>query len=82
MKGTVLQPPGRWLTWGATTGEVAATLPGDELLADPDVVSTRAVTIDAPPRRSGPGDERFRDGVVPALPRTGTAPAAPAPRAP
>ncbi|MBQ0988727.1 SRPBCC family protein [Micromonospora sp. PSH03] len=49
MKGTVLQRPGRWLTWGATTGEVAGTLPGDEFLAAPDIVSTRAVTIEAPP---------------------------------
>ncbi|MFI7662305.1 SRPBCC family protein [Micromonospora parva] len=54
MKGTMLQRPGRWLTWGATTGEVAATLPGDELLADPDIVSTRAVTIDAPPKAVWP----------------------------
>ncbi|MFG1918922.1 SRPBCC family protein [Micromonospora sp. NPDC048898] len=54
MKGTVLQRPGRWLTWGATMGEVAATLPGDELLADPDIVSTRAVTIDASPEAVWP----------------------------
>ena len=38
----------RLLTWGATPGEVAAPLPGDELLAEADIVSTRAVTIDAP----------------------------------
>jgi len=37
------------LTWGATTDEAGATLPGDDLLADPDIVSTRAVGIDAPP---------------------------------
>ena len=37
------------LTWGATPDEAARALPGDELLADADVVSTRAVTIDAPP---------------------------------
>ena len=36
------------LTWGATDDEAAATLPGDELLAGPDIVSTRAVWIDAP----------------------------------
>jgi hypothetical protein len=36
------------LTWGATTQEAAASLPGDELLADADGVATRAVTIDAP----------------------------------
>jgi hypothetical protein len=39
----------RCLTWGATPDEVALGLPGDELLADPDILSTRAVTVDAPP---------------------------------
>jgi hypothetical protein len=39
----------RCLTWGATSDEVTRGLPGDELLADPDILSTRAVTIDAPP---------------------------------
>jgi hypothetical protein len=40
----------RWcLTWGARPGEVSRKLPGDELLADADLVSTRAITIDAPP---------------------------------
>jgi hypothetical protein len=38
----------RCLTWGATPDEVARVLPGDELLATADIVSTRAVTIDAP----------------------------------
>jgi len=41
----------RWrqwcLNWGATGEEVARTLPGDDLLAGPDIVSTRAVWIDA-----------------------------------
>jgi hypothetical protein len=36
------------LTWGATDGEAAARLPGDELLADADGIATRAITIDAP----------------------------------
>ena len=36
------------LTWGATHEEADARLPGDELLAHPDGVSTRAITIDAP----------------------------------
>jgi len=36
------------LTWGATTEEAAARLPGDELLEDADGTSTRAVSIDAP----------------------------------
>ena len=53
----------RILDWGATRGEAAGALPGDELLADPDVVSTRAVTIPAPPSavwpwlvQMGPGE--------------------------
>ena len=37
------------LTWGATPEEAARELPGDDLLADPDIISTRAITIDAPP---------------------------------
>ncbi|HUZ10245.1 MAG TPA: hypothetical protein VMU76_08775 [Acidimicrobiales bacterium] len=36
------------LTWGATADEVDRTMPGDDLLADPDLLSTRAVGIDAP----------------------------------
>jgi hypothetical protein len=36
------------LTWGATTEEAGARLPGDELLEEADGVSTRAITIDAP----------------------------------
>jgi hypothetical protein len=37
------------LTWGATPDEIARGLPGDDLLVTADIVSTRAVTIDAPP---------------------------------
>lgn len=37
------------LNWGATPAEVARTLPGDELLPEPDGESTMAITIDAPP---------------------------------
>jgi hypothetical protein len=36
------------LTWGATAAEAAARLPGDDLLADADGISTRAIEIDAP----------------------------------
>jgi len=36
------------LTWGATAEEASACLPGDELLADPDGVCTRAIDIRAP----------------------------------
>src|SRR5215469_15296458 len=40
----------RWcLTWGARDDEVAAKLPGDELLPGAGIVATRAITIDAPP---------------------------------
>jgi hypothetical protein len=53
----------RILDWGATRGEASGTLPGDELLADPDVVATRAITIAAPPSavwpwlvQMGPGE--------------------------
>jgi hypothetical protein len=48
----------RWrqwcLSWGATDEEAARTLPGDDLLAGPDIVSTRAVWIDAPAREIWP----------------------------
>ena len=45
----------RWcLTWGARDDEVAAQLPGDELLPDAGLVTTRAVTIDAPPEAIWP----------------------------
>ena len=37
------------LSWGAINDEAARTLPGDELLADPAIVSTRAVWAAAPP---------------------------------
>ena len=36
------------LTWGAAGDEPTRTLPGDDLLADPDLVSTRAISIGAP----------------------------------
>ncbi|HXH97061.1 MAG TPA: hypothetical protein VNH40_07605, partial [Gaiellaceae bacterium] len=38
----------RVLDWGAGRDEAAGHLPGDELLADATVVSTRAITIAAP----------------------------------
>jgi hypothetical protein len=37
------------LTWGATPEEAAGPLPGDDLIANPDVQSTRAIAINAPP---------------------------------
>ena len=42
---SVLRP--RQLRWGATEEEVAADMPGDELISAPTLVSTRAVTVSA-----------------------------------
>ena len=39
----------RCLTWGATPEEAASHLPGDELLDGANMVTTRAITIAAPP---------------------------------
>jgi len=39
----------RVLTWGASAEEAGDRLPGDELLTDASGISTRAITIDAPP---------------------------------
>jgi hypothetical protein len=36
------------LNWGATAEEASRPLPGDVLLADPDILATRAVTVNAP----------------------------------
>ncbi|MDQ1422533.1 MAG: hypothetical protein QOD72_31 [Acidimicrobiaceae bacterium] len=45
----------RWqLRWGATDGEVAEMLAGDELIAGADRSATRAVTIAAPPHEVWP----------------------------
>jgi hypothetical protein len=39
----------RWvLGWGATSSEVAAAPPGDDLVPDADLVATRAISIQAP----------------------------------
>ncbi len=37
------------LTWGAAAEDVERIMPGDELLEYPDLVSTRAISICAPP---------------------------------
>jgi hypothetical protein len=38
----------RWMArWGATSEELAATLPGDGLVPHPDLTTTRAVTVNA-----------------------------------
>lgn len=46
----------RWsaLHWGATTEESREPLPGDELIADPGLVATRAITIEALPEMVWP----------------------------
>jgi hypothetical protein len=44
----------RHLTWGATTAEVAAAMPGDELLPRAQYRTTRAITIDATPAEVWP----------------------------
>jgi hypothetical protein len=38
------------MTWGTRDGEPSDALPGDEIVPQAEVVSTRAVSIDAPPR--------------------------------
>jgi hypothetical protein len=40
--------------WGATDEEVGAPLPGDELVANPKILRTKAVTIAAPPEQVWP----------------------------
>ena len=43
---TALRP--RTLTWGATCDEVVRPLPGDDLVANPLYVTTRAISVKAP----------------------------------
>ena len=40
--------------WGATSDEVAAAMPGDDLLPGDDSWCTRAITIEAPPEKVWP----------------------------
>ena len=42
------------LTWGATPGEVARALPGDDLVQSPTFNATRAISIGAPPEKVWP----------------------------
>jgi hypothetical protein len=42
------------LAWGATDAERSDPLPGDDVVPDARYVTTRAVTIDAPPERIWP----------------------------
>lgn len=45
---------GRYNRWGATDAEVAGAMPGDELVPQPVLGYTRAITIEAPPERVWP----------------------------
>ena len=45
---------GRGCQWGATPAEANAVLPGDEIIDDPSMITTRAITIDAPPEAVWP----------------------------
>jgi hypothetical protein len=42
------------LSWGATAAEGCGPLPGDDVVPDARYVTTRAITIDAPPDRIWP----------------------------
>ena len=44
----------RCLTWGATSDEINRQMPGDDLVPDPDLLATRAVTVAAPPHAIWP----------------------------
>ncbi|MBN1205410.1 MAG: SRPBCC family protein [Myxococcaceae bacterium] len=45
----------RWhLRWGATGAELRRAMPGDELVPDPDLDTTRAITVEAPPEALWP----------------------------
>jgi hypothetical protein len=45
----------RWmLAWGATRAERSGPLPGDDVVSSARYVTTRAVTVDAPPERIWP----------------------------
>ncbi len=53
--GAYAFPVRRWMrSWGATPEEQAARMPGDELMQEPDDVSTRAITIRAAPAEVWP----------------------------
>ena len=50
----VLLGRARQLRWGATGREAGEPLPGDDLIADPDLTATRAITVRAPASRVWP----------------------------
>jgi hypothetical protein len=43
-----------YINWGATPAEIARALPGDELVPGAQIVTTRAVTVAAPPAKIWP----------------------------
>lgn len=45
---------GRYNRWGVTAAEAAAPMPGDELVAEPQLLSTRGIAVDAAPTRVWP----------------------------
>ena len=51
-----LYPAARWwlLRWGAEASEIDAELPGDELIGNPTIVTTRAITFHASPEAIWP----------------------------
>ena len=56
LAATLTAPVGRrrYNRWGATDEELAAPMPGDELVPAADLGYTRAISIDAPPERVWP----------------------------
>jgi hypothetical protein len=56
LAATLTAPVGRrrYNRWGATDAELSAAMPGDELVREPVLGYTRAVTVDAPPEAVWP----------------------------
>lgn len=52
----------RYNRWGATDEELARPMPGDELVVDPKLTYTRAITIDAPPEDVWPWLVQYGQG--------------------
>ena len=52
----------RYNRWGATDEELVRPMPGDELVVDPKLTYTRAITIDAPPEDVWPWLVQYGQG--------------------
>jgi hypothetical protein len=52
----------RYNRWGATDAEIDTPMPGDELVPEPMLGYTRAITIEAPPRQVWPWLAQFGQG--------------------